>query len=383
LTIIASDKLEIDREAKSLKQGFSTLVDAMRFSQRFEQLKQEILSLEREREKKLSALENIIQDISSRIQESRESLGKDYTFELSKQIPPFSKAVAENVRRKIEDYYTKMSRETRSLIDSEKTKTYKSIQSFLSTSPIPLFEAVIHQKLCDGAYSATCNYRCADDIRYEFSLDSKGNSIFGREFKISTLGYEIKLPISLGKSWLKKGPTPEYERLEQYVLTDSEATEGHLIANFAHPEREAQVRIVYSKPEGSGAPLLEINYKDHERNLDITREPGLNRFLKTEWLTKSMDQIWSAATELEKNKIALTALTCKGENVLEQLDTSDFFDACWKTIAPKVVKAFKASAPVGGAMTKAAGESFDEDYVRAKVALLGEIGPTVLMILGL
>ena len=177
------------------------------------------------------------------------------------------------------------------MIESEKTKTYKSIESFLSTSPIPVLEAVIRQKFSDGVYSARCNYRCANDIRYEFSLDTKKSSIFAQEFKISSLGYEVKLPISLGKSWLKKRPIPEYERLDQYVLSESEATEGHLIANFAHPERESQVRVVYSKQKGPSSPLLEINYKDREKNVHIIHEPGLNRFLKTESALKAMDRM--------------------------------------------------------------------------------------------
>jgi hypothetical protein len=385
------NKIEIDvsNNALGLKQGFSSLVDAMRFSQRLDQLKKEIVSLDREREKKLLALENLLQDLSSRISDSRESLGKDYTYELSKQIPPFSKAVAENVTKKIELYYSRALKETRSLIDSEKTKTYKSIESFLSTSPLPVLDTVIHQKFSEGAYSAKCNYRCTNDIRYEFSLDTKKNPIFGQEFKISSLGYEVKLPVSLGKSWLKKGPTPEYERLDQYVLTEAEATEGHLIAHFAHPEREAQVRMVYTRQElsGSSPSQLEINYKDSERDVDITREPSLNRFLKIEGAVKAMERIWMAAAELEKNKkLGLIALSCKGKDVLEQLDVSDFFDVSWKIIAPTVMKAFKNSAPTDHLThpsTSSSESPLDETYVREKVALLGESGSTVLIMLGL
>jgi hypothetical protein len=379
--MIAGQKIEIDSKSWSIKQSFSSLIDAMRFSQRYEQLKEEQISLELEREKKILALEKLIQDISSKIQDSEESLGKDYAFELSKQIPPFSKAAADNVRKKIEDYYNKALKEMKSWIESEKTRSYKSIESFLSTSPIPVLEAVISQKLLDGAYSARCNYRCENDIRYEFTLDTKRNTVFGQEFKISSLGYEVKLPVTLGKSWLRKGPTPEYERLDQYILTDSEATEGHLIANFAHPEREAKVRVVYSKHEGSSSPLLEINYKDHERNVDILREPGLNRFFKTEAAVRAMDRIWLAATELEKNKIALTALSCNGEDVLQQLNTKGFIETAWKSLSPILMKTLKNSPPTSA--TISTGDMLDEAYVREKAALLGESGQTVLMMLGL
>jgi hypothetical protein len=377
--LISRQKMETEGRAWSIKQSFSSLIDTMRFSQRLEQLREEALSLELEREKKFLALEKLVQDISSKIQESEESLGKDYAFELSKQIPPFSKAATDNVRKKIEEYYSRALKETRSWIESEKTRTYKSIESFLSTSPIPVLEVVISQKMSEGAYSARCNYRCENDIRYEFSLNTKHDPVFGKEFKISSLGYEVKLPVSLGKSWLRKGPTPEYERLDQYVLTDSEATEGHLIAHFSHPEREAQVRVVYSKQDGSSSPLLEVQYKDRDRNIDILREAGLNRFLKMESLLKAMERIWQAATELEREKIALTSLSCNGEDVLQQLSAKNFIEAAWNSFSPILTKVLRN--PSNDAVSTPDG--FDESYVRGKIALLGDSGQTVLMRLGM
>ena len=376
--MIADQKFYVQDDSDSLKRAFSSLTDTMRFLDRMEQLRVEISQLEEERNKKILAFDKMVSNISITVKDFEDVLGKEVVSELATQLSGFSKTATDIVRKKTEQYFDNALKEAKSAEVSQNTKTIKSLESFLAISPFPTLEATIRVSFSNGAYSARCNYRCINDIQYEFSLDTKKNPFFGKEFRLASIEKEVKLPISLGKSLLKKELVPEYEKFDQYVLTELEATETSLITDFSHPEKEATVRIVYSK---SGTnPLATVTFKDTQMTVNVTSEPSLNRFLKSEILERAMDRLWLATSELERNKIALTALSCGGKDILSNFDCAEFFTSAWKIIAPALMNAIKEDAKVGNSINQS---SLTERFVRDKISLLGDKSSTVLIMLGL
>jgi hypothetical protein len=68
-------------------------------------------------------------------------------------------------------------------LKGESTKTYKSVEAFLATPPLPCAGRIDEpQAGGKGAYSANAKYDCADDIQFEFSLDCKKSAVFNKEF---------------------------------------------------------------------------------------------------------------------------------------------------------------------------------------------------------
>ncbi len=161
-----------------------------------------------------------------------------------------------------------------------------------------VLDKVLSVKLIDGAYEARGAYRCADDIQYQFSYDTKKSRVFSKEFRLSTFEKDFRVPISLGKTWLRRDQVPDYERIDQYALISAESSETNLIVIFKHLEKESRLRVVYSKHDSHSS--LSIAYTDSQRTVDITSTPSLNRFLDSGPLEKTMERLWLSIIESRK-----------------------------------------------------------------------------------
>ena len=359
---------------RALKQSFSSLVDAMRFAYHKEQLESKIGEMESRSKKVLQDLDDLNGKIESLVKSLGEEVGQDSLDELSSQISGFSHLAVEQTKAKVDSKNQVELSDVTSQRDSEITKIRQSIEAFVATSPFVILDKVISVKLLDGAYEGRGVYRCADDIQYEFSYDTKKSRVFSKEFRLSTFEKEFRVPISLGKTWLRKDQVPDYERIDQYALVSAESSEPNLIVIFKHLEKESRLRVVYSKHDSHSS--LSIVYSDSQRSVDITSTPSLNRFLDSEPLEKTMERLWLAILDLENYKAGVTKLVSDEINVLDQkLDCFEFFAKSWRIIAPRVIEEMKSSGDSDDRLTVS--------YALERIGLLGENADPILEILEL
>ena len=231
-------------------------------------------------------------------------MGEARTSDLSKQLVGFSTTALDQAKQRLTQEAQKQLAVFSSDLDSEKTKTVHSLEAFLSTTPLPLIDRSIIVELQDATYVSKARYRCQDNIEYEFSLDAKLSPFFKSQFKVGQLDQTLKLPIGLGKSWLKKDPVPDFRSLEQYVLTTAEAAETSLMVECADQDGESRVKLVHTR-HGSHVSLS-IMYSDGGNTTDITSEPSLNSHLDSDGFIRFMERIWSAVNDLERRKIAIS-----------------------------------------------------------------------------
>jgi hypothetical protein len=361
---------QLEHSTFNVKQAFSSLVDAMRFAQRFGQVSGKVIEIEQLGRKRSEALDKLSLGIADLISSSKEVLGEENTVDLSKQIVSFSSLAIEQAKKKVAEQSANEHKELLEEEESERTKTNKSIEAFLATSPFNIHDKVITVRLTEGAYDAKCLYRCEEDIQYEFALDSKRSFDFKKEFRLSEFKGELKIPVNLGKSWIKKQPVAGYERLDNYVLSSVEASEGNLIATFVHPQRETTIRIVYSK--GGSRSSLEIEYTEMNHKVSITSEPSLNKFLDSDAISAELEQLWISLHDLENYKSGLAKVIQHDQNLVQSNAYPEFFASSWKVMAPKVSTMINRGDP-----------DFDEAFVRQKIGSLGENGMTILSIIGL
>ena len=224
--------------SRAIKQSFSSLVDAMRFAYQKEQLEGRVSDIESKSKKSLDDLGELNGKIRALVESLGDEISKDTLSELSTQISGFSHLVIEQTKTKLEQKINAELSGYRASLDSEITKTRKSIEAFIATSPFQVLDKVLSVKLVDGAYDAKGAYRCADDIQYEFSYDTKKSRVFSKEFRLSTFERDFRVPISIGKTWLRRDQVPDYERIDQYALVSAESSESNLIVDFqAHGKR--------------------------------------------------------------------------------------------------------------------------------------------------
>jgi hypothetical protein len=378
--VLTSEERLVQPESKRvLKQAFSSLIDAMRDAQRMHGIEDKIRQIEETNKRRLAALENLQKEITGDVTSLQGTLGEELVGDLEKQISSLSLVAINLTRKKIEERYSAELKGEQLALESERTKTLKGLEAFLAAMPFPLLDKSINLRLLSGAYAANARYNCANNIQFEFSLDCKKSTVLNKEFTLTSPEGEIKVPISLGKSWLKKEPAPDYEGLSRYVLSEAEVTEPHFASKYIYPEKSSTITIINSK-RGSHASLT-VEYSSSDTKVNITSEPTLNKFLNSEQIDKSSEELMRSIQELEDYKINLVKVVSDGKAVFEvgKLDEKQFFAKAWGMIEPEVEAALREEGPVNGdAAPSDRGESLDRTFVRQKITSLGESGSTFL-----
>jgi hypothetical protein len=288
-------------------------------------------------------------------------------------------------RKKIEDRYSVELKDSQLALEAEKTKTFKSLEAFLATLPFALLDKSINLRLLSGAYAANARYNCANNIQFEFSLDCKRSTVLSKEFTLTSSEGAIKVPVSLGKSWLKKDPAPDYEELDDYVLSIADVTEPHLAATYANPDKSSTITIINSKRDAHVS--MTVDYVSSNTRTSITAEPALNKFLDSEQIEKSSEALWKSILELENYKIDLVKLISDGKPVFEEgkLDAQRFLAKAWGIIEPEVEAGLREGNSVGEGDLASSGRKavLDRTFVREKILSLGESGNALLVSLKL
>jgi hypothetical protein len=370
----ASQSYAANPDLRSVRQSFSSLVDAMRCLRRSRELDNDIEEARTLAKSKMASLDARIVEISRSIDGLKESLGEARAQELSKKILGFSTTAFDQMKEKINEETEKQVQQLIADSKSEKTKTIRNLEAFLATSPFSFLDRSVEVEKKEAAYGATASYRCPADIEYQFSLDTKASPFFRGQFRITQLDRSLRVPIGLGKSWLRKDPVPDFEDLDSYVVQKSNATDTSLIAEFVDLEKNSDLKGVYTR-QGTHTSLT-LHYSNGNKSVDISADPSLNAQLDSEAFVRVMEKLWLATNDLEGRKISLTRLYCDGKDVLEGLECDDFIKKSWLVIAPRIKDALKANSSVESKM-KLLGEPFDERIVREKLRSLGDDGQEI------
>jgi hypothetical protein len=367
-----------------MKQVFSSLVDATRDAQRMQEREGKIREIEETSKRRLAALEKLQEEITGVLMSHHDALGKELAGELENRISSLSLVAIDLTRKKIEERHSIDLKDNQPALESERTKTFKSLEAFLATLPFSLLDKSINIKLVNGAYVAKARYDCANNIQFEFSLDCKKSAVLNKEFTLTSPEGGIKVPVSLGKSWLRKAPAPDYEGLDHYVLSAAEVSEPHLTATYVYPEKSSTISMINSK-RGSDASLS-VEYASSDKTINITSDPTLNKFLRTEQIVKASGALGQSILELENYKIDLVKLASDGKAVFEEakFDVQQFLAKAWGIIEPEVEAALReGGSVVEGNAASDQEEVLDRTFVRQKIISLGESGNALLVSLSL
>jgi len=366
-------------KSRFLKQSFSTLIDSMKDAQRMREAEERIREIEETNKSRLSALENLQEELKRAVFSFEDTIGKELTIDLEKQVSSLSLVALDLTRKKIQEKYLTALKESQAELETEKTKAFKSMEAFLAIPPFSVLERSITVELLDGVYAAVANYDCVEDIQFEFSLDCNKSTVLNKEFKASSPEGEIQVPISLGRSWLKKEPIAEYEGLDDYVLSTAEVTETSLTAVYTNHEKSSTIKIIDSKRDSHTSLTLE--YSTSETKVNVTSEPTLNKFVNPEQIEASSDSLWRSVLELEKYKISLLKLVSDGKVVFEgdRLDSQQFLTKAWKIIEPDIGAAIRDGPPASeGAVPSRDEVTLNQAFVRQKIGPLGPSGNALL-----
>jgi hypothetical protein len=374
----AGPQQQPQQNTRALKQSFSSLVDSMRFAYQKADVESKIGEIEAAAKKATDSLDSLNLKLVSLTQSLSDSVDPAIVKELSGQLSGFSELAIEQTKDKLSEKTAIELGQSRATLESVSMKTRKSLEAFIATAPFPVLDKVINVKLVDGAYEARGVYKCAESILYEFSYDTKKSRMLNKEFRLSMFAKDLKIPTSVGKTWLRKDQVPDYERADQYALRSAESSENSLIVVFEHEEKSSRLKMVYSKHDSHST--LSVEFSDPQKTVDVTGTPSLNRFLDADPLEKMTERLWLAIIDLENYKSELTKLVCDGQDTLQDLNCFPFFARSWKVLSPRVVQEIEKSEAKDGTEVD---DSMSRSFVVDKVSLLGADAQSVLETLGL
>jgi hypothetical protein len=238
--------------------------------------------------------------------------------ELISKIEEFADTAALQTKRVLEQKFEKQKEELKEEAEAYRIKALKSIETFLSSDPLPILDKRVTLKAVGGAYEARVRYTCAEKIEYEFLLDTKNVDLFQNSLEFSKFEKGLKIAVRLGKTWLKSELVPGYEKLDQYVLSSAEVSKTNTVATFIHEQSEKKFTFVYSKSETQS--FIEVKYEDSQGSVDVNADPQLNKYLETEPLKYALENLTLALLELERHKMRLTKLVQDENDLLSSLD---------------------------------------------------------------
>jgi hypothetical protein len=345
---------------------FTELADAVRYSQNWGR------SIKEQNEARTRASEQVreLESLGSRIAEAFAGvrLDEEDSDSLSRKINEFAalaiQQTKDQVKGKLEATLKDLVADSR----SEELKAKRSLESYLVSTPLPVTDEEISLELLDSSYLAKDEYECPGDIEYEFLLNTPRSPYFRSEFKFSGVRKGLRLPVRLGKTWLRKEPVPDFERLDDYSLTNARASKNHLDATFVNTETNSRVGIVFSR-SGSDS-FMNIEYSDDKEKVDVTGEVALSKHLDLLVLKGATGRLLDAILDLRKDKLQLSRLEAAGEDILESLDCLGFMQNVVVVLA-KSKESMKAMSTV------------DPKMAIERLKLLGPGGMKMMETLGL
>lgn len=360
------DSMEDNGPVDSLELVVTHLFDAVRYSEETEALQDKAKAISKETEDGMAKMQGLSRDVGISLKKLTEDIDTEYAKQLALQISEFVKAAVEQAEAKAKSAMGHQLSEVNAKAESTKAKAMKSLESYFVSSPLPITETVITIRRTDAGYEANVSYSCKGDIKYGFALATTNSKFFHSEFTISLFDIKINIPVALEKSWIRKEASPRYERLERFILVWAEVTNSHTIVDLEHPEVHSRIRLVSSSPAGQGYATVE--YTEENRVTNVTKDPGLNKWLDSKAIADALLRLRSELALLESSKAGLTELLVEEDDTLKSLNCEYLLSAVLKLMAPEFRNVIRtlASKPL---RTKTGEVSMP--LLRERIALLG------------
>jgi hypothetical protein len=283
------------------------------------------------------------------------------------KIVRFATSVIEQAKEEVSQAKEK---EKQSLLEesaSLRTRALKGLEAFLATDPLPVISRVIKLKLREGSYEATGEYLCVEKLEYEFQFDTSKNEFLSGELAVSRLVRDIRLPIRVGRSWIKREPVLLYEKLGDYILESLELTDTNTMATFTRSEKNSQVAVVHTFTEGHVS--VDVRFSDSSGTTDLMTNPVIAKSIDKDALRTILERLREVCLDIDKQKTRLLSLRVAGEDLLTELKVFDFL-----LLVCRIISKNMGSASVDQAHLQ---------LFREKLAALEDQSATVLSALGI
>lgn len=363
--------------AASLRQTVTHLFDAVRYSNHAREVEESIAAAERELELELNKLDSKAEEITN-VTSSMKDEPEGPLRDLSLQLEGFLETAKGQAKEKLERKAHETVEDRKNIVASERDKALKSLEAYLATDPVPMVERAVHVSLVEGIYEARSSQECEGGMKYEFVLAAQNSKIFHQELALSSLGYQLRVPVRFAKTVLK-GRVPGFERLDQYVLSDAEQTGGKLHALFTKPGNGSEIKLVTSGEDDNA--FVGIEYSDKAQSVNVMNDASLSGYVDLKAIKSAVRVLVRELDELASRKVSLVRLSKDSDDLLESLDCNSLVQTVLDVLGPsyrELVKKLPETPPPGDGSG-----GLGLRFIRDRVKVLGTLSKAVSQSLGL
>ena len=354
----------------SLKETVTHLFDAVRYTESAKEFEGAARKAESELEADLGRLESRAEELTGILSQLK-SDPEPTIKEFSRQADEFLATAKSQARSKLEKRAREKVEESHTSASNERGKALKSLEAYLAGDPLPIIENVVTVKLVDGLYHATSSYECEGEMKYTFGLAAQNSKLFGHEFNLAQLGFELRIPVRFSRAILK-GRVPGFERLDQYTLAEAETSGGRIRASFQKKDDGAKIKVVTSGGDERG--FIGIEYSDQGRQVNVMNDSSLSDYVELDSVRKGMAELVKELADLAGKKVTLLKLSLGGSEDITTVDCYQVLQLVLKVFGAKFRAVLKETKE-GPAGSEAAELSLR--LVRQRLKLLGALANPV------
>ena len=341
------------------------LFDAVRFADHANELEESARNVEGDLQEGLNKLEALTEEATNILGAMK--VEKEAAIrELAQQVEGFLLTAKEQAVGRIQKGAKQKLEDFRRDVSGEKDKAIKSLEAFFASDPLPVVESSVQVRLSEGLYEARSSCECEGGIKYDFRLAAQNSKIFHQPLLLSQLGYELRVPVRFSRAVLSRSRTPGFERLDQYTLSDAEASGGKLRANFVKEGNGASLKVVTSGAQENG--FVGLEYSDQVHAVNVMNDPSLMAFVDIEAIRKAAGELVAELNELAKRKVAILRLSVNGEQSLEDVNSREILQKVMGVMGSKYREVIQK---VATGVPRAGEEELDMDYLKGRLRLLG------------
>ncbi len=366
--------------SRLLKQVFTELEESVLNADRVSDCKVEMQDLQSRKELHIKREKRVLDDVRGVL----DAYVKEENFDDFKMyydsILSYVGSTLDTYEKALSDLLSKDIAKKEEEMEAYRAKSVRSLETFLSRDPMESLETEINVKYLEGGYEARYRSVCQKEVEYEFILNASEVEFLKNRLEGDILVKGLKLPVRFAKAWVSKDPVLDYEKLDDYFMSQASISDNQLFVTFVNEETGSEFKFHSSTSDG--AVFLEVDYKDSLQSVSLTTQPALNSNLNREAINELMNHIRTALWYLKDHKLRLVSITLRNVDIISNLKITDLFYTILEILAPKI------SSEVAKVIAENEPESPDGDkpltreYLASRLALLGERAQTVSAILG-
>lgn len=348
----------------SFKQFLTNFFDAVRFASAAEALRQKAAAACLEGDNQEAKVDEFRVEVSRILEQLKVEIPGKYTEQMSDQVMGALDNAAMSAKARVKAEAKAAEEEFDSHFVIERTKAVKSLESYFTASPLPVTESLLTLRLVDKEYEAVLKEKCEGGVEYQFSLDAHALEPFAKPAGFGVLGKELRIPIGIGKSLVKRTPSPVFERVDQYIITRAELSDTSLVVDLDGGEGK-KLNLIHSWL--NERKYVTVTYKDADRTVAVSEEQSLRKHLKTKALEVAMEDILNLLFELKKRKVSVSSVRLGATDVLEELNCFDLLRSVVSVLIPRFQSLINA---LYGKSTLV-DELLTLDFVKERIKTLG------------